>query len=98
MVKMGIIERYRECDQSFKNREEAKAQMRRSDAQSFIFWVACFLFAALGVIVNAFDVALGLESMSWFLLAIIAGLLAVTENMHLLVARHLLGIESETKE
>jgi hypothetical protein len=36
--------------------------------------------------------------MSWFLLAIIAGLLAVTENMHLLVARHLLGIESETKE
>ena len=56
------------------------------------------LFAALGVVGDAFDVTLVLESMSWFLLAIVAGLIAVTENMHLLVAKHLLGIESKGKK
>jgi hypothetical protein len=98
MVKMSIIEKYRECDQSFKNREEAKAQIRRSDLVSTIITIACFLFAALGVIGDAFDVTLVLESMSWFLLAIVAGLIAIIENMHLLVAKHLLGIEAESKK
>jgi len=97
MVKMGIIERYRECDQSFKNREEAKAQMRRSDLVVTIITVACLLFAALGVIGDALDVTLGLESMSWFLLAIFTYLIAMVEDRHLLTAKLLLGIESESK-
>ncbi len=96
-MKMGIIERYRECDQSFKNREEAKAQMRRSDLVVTIITVACLLFAALGVIGDALDVTLALESMSWFLLAIFAYLIAMVEDRHLLTAKLLLGIESESK-
>ena len=94
---MSIIERYRECDQSFKNREEAKAQMRRSDLIVSIITVACLLFAALGVISDALDVTLALESMSWFLLAIFTYLIAMVEDRHLLTAKHLLGIESESK-
>ena len=59
---------------------------------------ACFIFAALGVIGDALDITLGLESMSWFLLAIVAGLNAIIGHTHVVVAKHLLGIESEKKE
>ena len=84
-------------EKPFKNREEVKAEIRRCDMVGSIFTYACFLFAALGVITDAFDMTLGLESMSWFLLAIVAGLNAINPNMHALVARHLFGIETETK-
>ena len=94
---MSIIDKYRECDQSYKNREEVKAQLRRSDAIIAIIMVVCLLFAALGVIGDVLDITLVLESMSWFMLAIVAGLIAVMESMHYVVAHHLLGIESELK-
>jgi len=44
-----------------------------------------------------FDVTLGLESMSWFQLAIVTGLTAIIANMRSLTAKHLYGIESELK-
>jgi hypothetical protein len=59
---------------------------------------ACFVFAALGVIGDAFNITLGLEPMSWFLLAIVAGLNAIIGHTHAVVAKHLLGIEAESKK
>jgi len=49
----------------------------------------------LGVIGDALNITLGLESMSWFLLAIWAGLIAIFPGMTSMLAKHLYGIESE---
>ena len=35
--------------------------------------------------------------MSWFLRAIVAGLNAIIDHMHTVVAKHLLGMEAESK-
>ena len=61
----------------FKNREEVKAEIRACDRFGGICQYACFLFAILGVIGDAVNITLGLESMSWFLLAIVVGLNAI---------------------
>jgi hypothetical protein len=84
-------------EKPFKNREEVKAEMRRCGNVGDIASIAGLIFAALGVIVDAFDVTL-LESMSWFLLAIFAEVSAIMPTMHKVVAKHLYGIESEKKQ
>lgn len=84
-------------DKPFKDREDVKADIRLCALVGSIFTYASLIFAALGVIVDAFDVTLGLESMSWLLLAIVAGLNGLIPNMRSSVAKHLYGIESELK-
>ena len=44
---------------------------------SSILLLLAFIFLALGIISDALDKTLGLESMSWFLLAIFFGLLNI---------------------
>ena len=82
----------------FKNREEVKAEIRECDRFAAITQWACFVFAALGVVGDAVNVTLGLEPMSWFLLAIVAGLNALIGHNHSMIGKHLLGIESEKQE
>ena len=82
----------------FKNNEEVKTEIRDCDRVAGISHYACFIFAALGVIGDAVNITLGLESMSWFLLSIVAGLTAMVGHMHVVVAKHLLGIEAESKK
>jgi hypothetical protein len=93
-VKMPIIEE----NKPFKNREDVKAEIRNCDLFGGICQYACFIFAALGVIGDALNITLGLKSMSWFLLAIVAGLNAIIGHTHTVVAKHLLGIEAESKK
>jgi|GEM_PF-823427 len=83
-------------EKPFKNREEVRAEIRECDRFAAITQFACFGFAALGIIGDALNITLGLESMSWFLLAIVAGLNAIIGHMRVVVAKHLFGIESET--
>lgn len=101
MVKMPIIEEikaeFREC-KPFKDHEEVKAEIRACDRFGGISQYACFIFAALGVIGDALNITLGLEPMIWLLLAIVAGLNAIIGHTHVVVAKHLLGIESESKK
>jgi hypothetical protein len=93
-VKMPVIKENR----PFNDREDVKAEIRNCDLFGGICQYACFLFAALGVISDASNTTLGLQSMSWFLLAIVAGLNAIIGHMHTVVAKHLLGIEAESKK
>jgi len=86
-----------ELGKPFKDREEVKTDIRLCDKPSIIIMLASFIFAALGVIVDAFDMALGLESMSWFLLAIVAIIAAIYPYLNYVMARNLYGIESELK-
>ena len=85
-------------EKPFKNREDVKAEIRKCANVGDICSIAGLIFAALGVIGDAVNITLGLESMSWFLLAIVAGVNAVNPQMHAVVAKHLFGIESEKKE
>ena len=98
MVKMPIIEE----NKPFKDREDVKAEIRQCDRFGGICQYACFGFAALGVIGDAVNITLGLESMSWFLLAIVAVIAAIIPNMRSLMAKHLYGIvygiETERKK
>lgn len=82
-------------EKPFKNREEVKAEIRKCDMVSGILTYACLIFAALGVIGDALSITLIIQPISWFLLAIVTGLNAILPHMHVLVAKHLLGIESE---
>ena len=94
---MSIIKEEFKAETPFKNREEVKAEVRACDRFGGISQYACFLFAALGVIGDALDVTLVLESMSWLLLAIVFGVIAIIPNMRSLTAKLLYGIEPELK-
>ncbi len=85
-------------NQPFKNREHVKAEIRRCAWAGTVFAYLSFLFAALGVISDALNTVLVLQPMIWLLLAIFAGLHAVVPDMHLVVAKHLFGIEAEREE
>jgi hypothetical protein len=82
----------------FKDLKEVKFDIRNCDRASAILMLASFIFAALGVIVDAFDIALVLESMSWFLLAIFALIAALYPYLNYVTARNLYGIESEREK
>jgi hypothetical protein len=101
MVKMSIVKEELKATwnhKPFKNREEVKTEIRDCDRVAGISHYACFIFAALGVIGDAMNITLGLESMSWFLLSIVAGLNAIVGHTHVVVAKHLLGTEAENKK
>jgi hypothetical protein len=85
-------------DKPYKNREEVKKDIRLCAWVGGIVMFCSLGFAVLGVIGDALNITLGLESMSWFLLAIWAGLIAILPSMTSLTAKHLYGIESERKK
>jgi ABC-type amino acid transport system permease subunit len=85
-------------DQPFKNREHVKAEIRRCAMANSILSFLSFLFFALGIIGDALKTTLGLTSLSWFLLAIFAIIHAIVPTLHLVVAKHFLGIEAESKK
>jgi hypothetical protein len=85
-------------NQPFKNREQIKAEIRLCAWANIVFQLLSFLFAALGVIGEAFNTTIGLQSIIWLLLAILTSLHAIIPAMHVVVAKHLLGIEAESKK
>jgi hypothetical protein len=81
----------------FKNREKVKEEIMCA-IRGVIGEIASIVFALLAVISEGFDIALWLEPMTWLLLAIVAGILAIPSYNKSIVARHLYGIESERKK
>ena len=82
----------------FKDLEEVKTDIRLCDWASAVTILASLLFAALGVICDALDITLVLESMSWLLLAIFGVIASMFAHLNYLTARHLYGIESEREK
>jgi len=85
-------------NQPFKNREHVKAEIRRCALAGEIIQLIGILFAVLGIISDALNITLVLEPMSWFLLAIFASVGAIGPTLHVVLAKHLLGIETESKK
>jgi hypothetical protein len=81
----------------YKNREEVKKDIRLCSLVGTIWMFVGLGSAVLGIISDALNITLGLESMSWFLLAIFFAVVALGPMLTSLVARHLYGIESENK-
>lgn len=98
MVKMSIIKEQFKAEKPFKDREEVKAEIRICMWWGDISQSLGFIFAALGAIGDAVNVTLGLEPMSWFLLALVASLNGIIGHMHVAVDKHLLGIKAESKK
>ena len=84
-------------EKPFKNREDVRAEIRRCSMFASICMYVSLIFVVLGVISDALNTTLGLGSISWFLLAIVVSLTAIHPQMHVVLAKHLLGAEAESK-
>ena len=94
----GVISVMSKEDKAFKDREELKKDIRLCAGMGQIFSIGSLIFALLGVVANALSMTLGLDSMSWFLLAIVFGLAALIPNMRSLTGLILSSMESEGKK
>ena len=81
----------------FKDRECVKTEIRVWFYISLVLACLSLLSALIGIITDVLDVALGLETMSWFLLAIYLGVMAAAPLVKSAVAKAVYGIESESK-
>jgi len=81
----------------FKDREEVKKEIRVWFYISLVLVCLGLLLALIGIIADALDRTLGLETMSWFLLAIFFSVSAAAPLVKSAVAKSLYGIESESK-
>ncbi len=85
-------------DEPFKSREHVLAEIRYCARAGGVITLLSLLFAALGIISDALNITLVLETMSWFLLAIFAMVGAIGPILHVVAAKHFLGIVAESKK
>jgi len=82
----------------WEDREKIKVGIGSEGKWGHIFWFAAALFAVLGIVGDAANVTLGLEPMSWFLLAIVAFLASITFFIGWAVSWYLETTEAKEKE
>ena len=80
-------------DEPFKNREQVLAEIKFCAKSGGAVTLLSFVFAALGIISDALNITLLLEPTSWFLLAILAMVGSLGPVLHVVLAKHLLGME-----
>jgi len=85
------------AEKPFKDREEVKKEIRVWFYISLVIVCLGLLSALIGIIADALDRTLGLETTSWFLLAIFLSVTAAAPLVKSAVAKSLYGIESERK-
>jgi len=82
----------------FRNRESVLAEIRYFGRAGGVVMLLSLLFFALGIISDALNITLVLEPMSWFLMAIFAMVGSMGPELHVVVAKHFLGLEAESKK
>jgi hypothetical protein len=85
-------------EKPFQNREDVKHEVKLCSSVATVFQLLSFLFAIVGIIGDALNTTLGLETLSWFLLAIILGVSSVLPSMHAVSAKRLLYMDETKKE
>lgn len=85
-------------DKPFKNREDILAEIERNSRAEQVSIILCVIFLALGIISNVSNTKLGLDSTSWLLIAVVFAVLNINPHIHLVSARHLLGMEVIKKD
>jgi hypothetical protein len=87
-----------EGEKPFKNREEVKKQINQCNLAAGFLMILGLIFALIGIISDALDITLILESSNWLLLGILFVVGSFAPNLNSLMAKHLYGIETERKK
>ena len=82
----------------YKNREHVLAEIGFCSRMARAFTLGSFLFVALGVISDALNVVLVLHPIMWLLVAIGCGITVTISHLHIMTAKQVLGIGSESKK
>jgi hypothetical protein len=85
-------------DKPFKNREDILAEIERNSRAERVCIILCLIFLALGIISNVSNTKLGLDSTSWLLMAVVFVVANIPPQIHLVSAKHLLGMEIIKKD
>ena len=85
-------------DGSFRNRESVLAEIRYFTRLANAVMLLGFLFLALGIISDSLNITLGLEPMSWYLIAIFCMVGSINPKLHVVAGKHLLGMKTENKK
>ena len=85
-------------ERPFKNREEVKDIINKCNIAGGFLAILGLIFALVGVIGDALDINVILESSNWLLLAILFVVASILPHLNSLMAKHLYGIESENKK
>ena len=84
-------------ERPFKNREEVKNIINKCNIAGGFLAILGLIFALVGVIGDALDINVILESSNWLLLAILFVIASFMPFLNSLMAKHLYGVESERK-
>ena len=82
----------------YEDREQMRAGIGSGGKTAHIYWFLAAIFAGLGISGDAANVTLGLEPISWFLLAIAAFLASITYFIGWAVSWYLETTEAKKKE
>jgi len=85
-------------DKPFKDREHILWEIDFCNKTSAYSVVLCGIFLVLGIISDLLSMKLALSSISWLILGVVAAILTILPQMHVIMARHLLGMEVIKKE
>jgi len=80
------------------DREKVRANLSTSGTWAHYLWFFAIIFVVLGIVADALNSAIGLESMSWFMLAIAALLASITYFIGWAVSWYLVITEAKKKE
>jgi len=82
----------------FKDREHILWEIGYCGKASSYFTVLSLVFMVVGIISDLLNMKLGLTATSWLLLAVVGGVLSLAPLLHMLTAKHLLGMEVIKKD
>jgi hypothetical protein len=82
----------------YKNREHVLAEIGFCARMAQAFTLGSFLFIALGIISDALNTVLGLHPIAWLLVAIGCGITVTISHLHIMTAKQVLGIGTESKK
>ncbi len=80
-------------DKPFKDREHILWEIDFCNRTSTYTVILCGIFLALGTISDLLSMKLALGSTSWLILGVVAAVLTMMPQIHVIMARHLLGME-----
>ena len=85
-------------DKPFKDREHILWEIEYCNRTATITIILSLVCLLLGIISNLLAMRVALDSTSWFMVSIVAGIISLAPELHVLLARHLLGMEVVKKE
>ncbi len=84
--------------ETFKDREHILWEIGYCNKATTYITALSLVCLFLGIISNLLAMKLALDSISWFMVSIVGAIMSLAPHMHVLLAKHLLGMETINKE